>query len=66
MHLVVVQQNLLRNVVLVNLIWKHVGVTSIKITYFILLTYDRGFRVNFSEVELNCVLDMHVCQREDV
>ena len=66
MHLVVGQQNLLRNVVLVDLIWEHVGVTGIEITYFILLTYDRGFGVNFSEVELDCVLDMHVCQREDV
>ena len=52
--------------VLVDLIWEHVGVTGIEITYFILLTYDRGFGVNFSEVEFDCVLDMHICQREDV
>lgn len=65
-HLVVCQQNLLRNVVLVDLIGEHVGITGIEIAYFILLTNNGGFGVNLSEVELDCILDMHVCQREDV
>jgi len=66
MHLIISQKYFLRYMILVNLIRKDVRVTGIEITDFILFTNYSGLRVNLSEVEFNCVLNVHISQSKNI